>query len=49
METDAKLGEIVKANKPSLFPLGNGEPARFRKRRMMPSDLFLRKVTPTVI
>lgn len=45
----AKLGGIVKANKSGLFPLGNGEPARFRKRRMMPSDLFLREVTPAVI
>lgn len=44
MGTDAKLGEILKASKFGLYPLGKGEPARFINGRMTPSYLFLRNV-----
>lgn len=41
----AKLGAILKANKLSLFPLGNGDPEGFINRRVTQSDLLLRKLT----
>lgn len=49
MVINAKLGEILMANKLGLFPLGNGEAARFINGRVTPSDLFLRTLTPMAI
>lgn len=44
METDSKLGEILKANNFGPFPLGNGEPVKFINKRVTLSALFLRKL-----
>lgn len=45
MGTCAKLGEILKASKFGLYPLGKGGPARFINGRVTPLYLFLRKIT----
>lgn len=45
METDSKLGEILKVSNFGSFPLGNGEPVKCINKRVTLSDLFLRKLT----
>lgn len=45
METDSKLGEILKAKKFGPFPLGDGGPVRCISRRVTPTGLFPRKLT----
>lgn len=49
METDSKLGEILKANNFGTFPLVNGEPVKFINKRVILSDLLLRKLTLVAI
>lgn len=49
METDSKLGEILRANNFGPLPLGNEEPVKFINKRVTLSDLFLRNLTLVTI